>query len=69
MTPAVTRALARIDRNVADYYADRITYAEFTRRARATWAEIERRPRLLRAVSAEVGRRTRNLALAPKRAA
>lgn len=61
MHPATTRALARIDANIGDFYADRITYEEFTRRARAIWSKIEQRPRLWKAVSAVIAERTRGI--------
>lgn len=57
MHPAITTALRRLDTIRAAYYAGRIDHAEHHRRTRATWAEIERRPRLYRAVCAEIAKR------------
>jgi hypothetical protein len=57
MHPATTRVLARIDAIREAYYAGRITWAECQRRTRVAWELIAQRPRLHRAVAAEIARR------------
>lgn len=57
MHPATTRALARLDAIREAYYAGRITWADCQHRTRVAWALIAQRPRLYRAVSAEIARR------------
>lgn len=57
MHPATPRALARIDAIRDAYYAGRITWAECQRRTRVAWGLIAQRPRLHRAVAAEIARR------------
>ena len=57
MHTATTRVLARLDAIREAYYAGRITWAAYQHRTRATWELIAQRPRLHRAVAAEIARR------------
>lgn len=57
MHPATTRALSRLDAIREAYYAGRITWAAYQHRTRVAWDLISQRPRLHRAVAAEVARR------------
>ena len=54
MHPATTRALARLDAIREAYYAGRITWTDCAHRTRVAWELIAQRPRLHRAVAAEL---------------
>jgi hypothetical protein len=56
-TPATAPAYLTLDAIREAYYAGRITWAECQRRTRVAWGLIAQRPRLHRAVAAEVARR------------
>lgn len=58
---------AALKANVDDWYADRITHTEFTRRQRALWAAIERQPAKVKAQVLKLIRRAMANAVVPPR--